>query len=218
MRLEPKKGCFKRPNKALQPDQPISRPPVSTDTKRRNMTHHNGTRTLGAILYKNFELLDLFGPLEMFGNIVPGIKIVTVAEQPGPVRSAQGPKTVAEYGFGECPRLDLILLPGGIGTLEQFKNPAVLNFLRNVRLRLKSPCPFAPGPLFWPRPACLTGGVPPPTNNSFAWPPVRATGSNGLPKPVGWKTGRSQPPPASPRVSIWPWPSSPGSLDGSGRS
>lgn len=48
------------------------------------MTDKNSIRILGAILYKNFELLDLFGPLEMFGNNVPEIKIVTVAEKPGP--------------------------------------------------------------------------------------------------------------------------------------
>ena len=98
------------------------------------MTERNVTRTLGAVIYENFELLDLFGPLEMFGNIVPGIKIVTVAEQPGSVRSAQGPKTIAEYGFSECPRLDLILLPGGIGTVKQLHNVAMLEFLKDRSL------------------------------------------------------------------------------------
>jgi transcriptional regulator GlxA family with amidase domain len=98
------------------------------------MTERNATRTLGAVIYKNFELLDLFGPLEMFGNIVPGIKIVTVAEQLGPIRSAQGPKTIAEYGFSECPRLDLILVPGGIGTMEQLNNAAILQFLKDRSL------------------------------------------------------------------------------------
>ncbi len=98
------------------------------------MTERNATRTLGAVIYENFELLDLSGPLEMFGNIVPGIKIVTVAEQPGSVRSAQGPKTVTEYGFSECPRLDLILLPGGIGTVKQLHNVAMLEFLKDRSL------------------------------------------------------------------------------------
>lgn len=98
------------------------------------MTERNNTRTLGAVIYENFELLDLFGPLEMFGNIVPGIKIVTVAEQPGSVRSAQGPKTVTEYGFSKCPRLDLILLPGGIGTVKQLHNVAMLEFLKDRSL------------------------------------------------------------------------------------
>jgi hypothetical protein len=53
------------------------------------------TRTLGAILYERFELLDYYGPLEMFGSIGPELRIVTVAEKVGPVGSAQGPKTVA---------------------------------------------------------------------------------------------------------------------------
>ena len=37
-------------------------------------------RNLGAVLFEDFELLDLYGPLEMFGNIGPELKIVTVAE------------------------------------------------------------------------------------------------------------------------------------------
>jgi transcriptional regulator GlxA family with amidase domain len=86
--------------------------------------------TLGAIFYENFELLDVYGPLEMFGSIGPELHIVTVAQQAGPVTSYQGPKTVAQYGFDDCPPLDLILLPGGIGTLAELKNPAMLEFLR----------------------------------------------------------------------------------------
>ena len=50
-------------------------------------------RILGAVLYENFELLDLYGPLEMFGNIGPELKIVTIAEISGAIRSAQGPYT-----------------------------------------------------------------------------------------------------------------------------
>ena len=86
--------------------------------------------TLGAIFYEGFELLDVYGPLEMFGSVGPELRIVTVAETAGPVASFQGPKTLAEYGFGDCPPLDLILLPGGFGTIEQLANDALLEFLR----------------------------------------------------------------------------------------
>lgn len=87
-------------------------------------------RTLGAVLYNNFELLDLYGPLEMFGSIGVELGIATIAERPGPVASFQGPKTVAEYGFADAPLLDLILLPGGLGTMAELENPAMLEFLR----------------------------------------------------------------------------------------
>ncbi len=86
--------------------------------------------TLGAIFYEGFELLDMYGPLEMFGSVGPELSIVTVAEQAGPVASFQGPKSLAEYGFDDCPRLDLVLLPGGFGTIAQLENEALLEFLR----------------------------------------------------------------------------------------
>ena len=90
--------------------------------------------TLGAIVYRDFELLDLYGPLEMFGTVLdqsgePAVRIVTVAETPGPVESAQGPQTVATYGFADAPDLDLLLLPGGIGTLPALTNQPLLDFL-----------------------------------------------------------------------------------------
>jgi putative intracellular protease/amidase len=90
----------------------------------------NKTRTLGAIFYEGFELLDTYGPLEMFGGLEGDVKIVTVAERAGEVASVQGPKTVAEYGFDDCPHLDLILLPGGIGSVRELGNEALLEFLR----------------------------------------------------------------------------------------
>src|SRR5262245_24630659 len=88
------------------------------------------SRTLGAVLYEDFELLDLYGPLEMLGSIGAELRIVTVAEKTGPVASLQRPKTVAEFDFASAPMLDLILLPGGFGTIPQLENPAMLDFLR----------------------------------------------------------------------------------------
>jgi transcriptional regulator GlxA family with amidase domain len=87
-------------------------------------------RTLGAVLYPQFELLDLYGPLEMFGALGAALRIVTVAEQAGPVASAQGPVTLAEHGFADAPKLDLVLVPGGVGTFPQLANEALLEFLR----------------------------------------------------------------------------------------
>ncbi len=38
-------------------------------------------KTLGAILYPDFELLDLYGPLEMFGSLEGACRIVTVSDR-----------------------------------------------------------------------------------------------------------------------------------------
>ncbi len=88
------------------------------------------TRTLGALLYEDFEVLDLFGPVEMFGNLTGAVQVVTVAERPGPVRSAQGTRVDAEHGLDDCPPLDLLLVPGGIGTRTQVDNARLIDWLR----------------------------------------------------------------------------------------
>ena len=84
---------------------------------------------LGAILYPKFELLDVFGPLEMFG-ILPQVDITIVAEHAGSVASTQGPSIEVDGTFEDAPPLDLLLLPGGIGCLEEVSNEAMLEFLR----------------------------------------------------------------------------------------
>ncbi len=89
------------------------------------------TRTLGIVLYPGFELLDVYGPAEMFGNVTGKLKVVMVAQKAGSIASAQGPRVVAQYGFDDCPPLDLVLVPGGLGTLRELNNPAMLQWLRD---------------------------------------------------------------------------------------
>jgi putative intracellular protease/amidase len=92
---------------------------------------------VGGLLYPNFELLDLFGPLEMFSLLgANGARLQLIAETAGPVASAMGgdgplgPKALADYGFADAPPLDVLLIPGGFGTIPQLENPAMLDFLR----------------------------------------------------------------------------------------
>lgn len=85
---------------------------------------------LGAVFYDQFELLDMYGPLEMFGWVGDHLEIVSVAEQAGAVAPVKGPASVAEFGFADCPPLDLILVPGGLGTIPALANPALIEFLR----------------------------------------------------------------------------------------
>jgi transcriptional regulator GlxA family with amidase domain len=88
-------------------------------------------RTVGALLFEGFELLDVFGPLEAWGMLAlsGACKVVTTAENAGPVASAQGPRAVADFALDDCPRLDVIVVPGGLGTRRESNNPVVLEWL-----------------------------------------------------------------------------------------
>lgn len=88
------------------------------------------SRTLGTVLFPGFELLDTFGPLEMFGNMHGVVDVVMVSEHGGAVKSGQGPSVVTEHSFAACPKLDMILVPGGMSTRTEVDNPAMVAFLK----------------------------------------------------------------------------------------
>jgi transcriptional regulator GlxA family with amidase domain len=71
---------------------------------------------VGALVFPGFELLDVFGPLELFGLLYERATISLLAMTPGPVPSAQGPACVAEAAFRGDLGLDVLLVPGGRGT------------------------------------------------------------------------------------------------------
>ncbi|MCG8455443.1 MAG: DJ-1/PfpI family protein [Holophagales bacterium] len=87
-------------------------------------------KRVGVVLFPGFEVLDVYGPVEMWGY-VPGFELVTVAEKAGPVESSHGIETVAEHSFDSAPELHLLLVPGGAGTRSAMQDPKMLDFLRS---------------------------------------------------------------------------------------
>jgi transcriptional regulator GlxA family with amidase domain len=61
--------------------------------------------------------------------------VVMVAQHKGPVTAgsmsnASMPSVIADYDFVDAPPLDLMVLPGGVGTFPELENLAMLDFLR----------------------------------------------------------------------------------------
>ncbi|WP_163835615.1 DJ-1/PfpI family protein [Spartinivicinus ruber] len=87
---------------------------------------------IAAVLFEGYELLDYYGPLQMFGMLGNYYDIYQVAESTGLVMSSAGIKGVAEYSFDEPIQYDLVLVPGGNGTRQQVRKDApVLSWLRS---------------------------------------------------------------------------------------
>ncbi|MBL9080779.1 MAG: DJ-1/PfpI family protein [Planctomycetales bacterium] len=87
-------------------------------------------QTLGLVLFDGFEILDACGPLEVWGNLKTRVKVVTVAATAGPIKSSQGAAMIADHSFADCPPLDMLLIPGGLGAFTALKDEATLEFLR----------------------------------------------------------------------------------------
>ncbi|MDZ4858980.1 MAG: DJ-1/PfpI family protein [Candidatus Hydrogenedentes bacterium] len=106
----------------------------------RSGTEQNSAKTLGVVLYPGFEVLDVFGPVEMFISVgAERLRVIMIAEEAGPVASGtmsdkagnwSGPKVVADYGFADAPHVDILMIPGGAGTIKQLTNTACHEFLK----------------------------------------------------------------------------------------
>jgi transcriptional regulator GlxA family with amidase domain len=127
------------------------------------------TRTLGIVLFPEFELLDVCGPLEMFGNLKGMIDVLMVAQQRGPVESAQGPSVVADHGFADCPPLDLLLVPGGIGTRREVDNPVLLEWLCTRASEAEIAMTVCTGTALLARTGMLDGRQATTNKRVFAW-------------------------------------------------
>lgn len=129
-------------------------------------------RTVGVLLFPAFEVLDVFGPLEVFGNRnfadMP-FAVTTVAERPGPVASAQGPSALAEHGFDDCPRLDVLLVPGGIGTRAEVGNSVLLEWLERRAPEAEIVASVCTGAALLARAGLLDGHRATTNKRSFSW-------------------------------------------------
>jgi transcriptional regulator GlxA family with amidase domain len=90
------------------------------------------TLTIGLLIFDRVEELDFVGPWEVFAMAQESgadLRVVTIAPNGGTVRCAKGLRVIADHGFTDAPRLDVLLVPGGEGTRPLATNDHVLNWI-----------------------------------------------------------------------------------------
>ncbi len=94
--------------------------------------------TIGIVLFERAEELDWVGPFEVFtmarevsGDRGPasGLRVVLISEEGGVVTGAKGLRNEVNASFAEAPQIDVLLIPGGLGTRVEMKNARMLDFL-----------------------------------------------------------------------------------------
>jgi len=128
-----------------------------------------GKRRLGALFFDRFELLDIFGPLEMFGVLPDLYEIVTVAERKPSMASTQGPSVTIDRTFADCGQLDVLLVPGGIGTRGEVNNPALLRFIADQYPKLTVLASICTGAGLLARAGVLDGRRATSNKRAFQW-------------------------------------------------
>lgn len=124
---------------------------------------------VAAVVFPGFEVLDLFGPVEMLWMPKDAFPIAIVAEHRGEVASAQGVKVVADFEFSDPEEYDILLVPGGRGTRTEVSNPVILDWLRRAEPRAKYVTSVCTGSALLAKAGLLDGQRATSNKNAFDW-------------------------------------------------
>ena len=101
----------------------------------------NKKLTAGILIYDNVEVLDFTGPFEVFNQVrldesrrfaerTP-MEILLVTHSEEPIKTFGDMFVAQDCTFEECPPLDILVVPGGMGERLENHNPVLLEFIRS---------------------------------------------------------------------------------------
>jgi transcriptional regulator GlxA family with amidase domain len=96
--------------------------------------------TTGFLIFPDAEELDFVGPWEVFTmarHVKTDDRCVTIAQSAAPVRCAKGLRVIPDHTFADAPELDVVLVPGGIGTRREVNNAELIDWLRKAGARAR---------------------------------------------------------------------------------
>ncbi|MDT0545234.1 MULTISPECIES: DJ-1/PfpI family protein [Streptomyces] len=92
--------------------------------------------TYGLLVFEGAEELDFVGPWEVFtaSSMLRdhADTALLIAERPGAVRCNKGMRVLPDHTLDDHPPLDVLLVPGGMGTRREVSNPAVIDWIRKT--------------------------------------------------------------------------------------
>lgn len=94
---------------------------------------------VGILIFPDVEVLDFCGPFEVFSTTrldesrrredQSPFEVLLVAEGTEAVRATGGLRVLPGHTLASCPRLDLLVVPGGWGTRAGLENQALINWI-----------------------------------------------------------------------------------------
>jgi transcriptional regulator GlxA family with amidase domain len=91
-------------------------------------------RSVGILLFDDVEVLDFTGPFEVFS--VAGrragshpFNVFTVAQHEQPISARNRLVVTPGFSFANAPAIDILVVPGGLGTRREMENPAILSWV-----------------------------------------------------------------------------------------
>lgn len=115
-------------------------------------------KKVAILVFDGMELLDFAGPGEVFATAGQGraFEVFTVAATTAPIRSQGFVAIEPRYSFADCPKPDILVVPGGATRTSQ-EDAAVLNWVRKTSVGAEVTLSVCTGSLILARAGLLDG-------------------------------------------------------------
>jgi transcriptional regulator GlxA family with amidase domain len=147
--------------------------------------------SVGFVLFDGFEVLDVFGPLELLGQVSDRFEIQLIGPVAGPVTSAQGPQVIADRAYADAPPCDIVLVPGGPGTRRLVDDERFLAWLRGWASKAKYVTSVCTGSGVLAAAGLLDGYGATSNKRAFGWASSQGPGVDWIPK-ARWVEDRNR--------------------------
>jgi len=87
------------------------------------------TLHIGLLVFPNLQQLDLTGPYDVFASL-PDVTVHLIWKTREPIRSSTGLILQPTTDFADCPALDVICIPGGLGVDALMEDAQTLAFIK----------------------------------------------------------------------------------------
>lgn len=107
---------------------------------------------VGIFIFNDVELLDFAGPYEVFSvasemHDYKYFSVFTISENGDMIKTVNGLKVQPDFSFDTHPNMDILLIPGGVGSRKLIKNARVLDWVKKNTLRSEITCSVCSGAL-----------------------------------------------------------------------
>ena len=124
---------------------------------------------VSVLLFDDYETLDVFGPVEIFGRLKSEYQLAFYSEQGGLVTNNHGVTILTENMGNISNGTDILLIPGGYGTRKEVDNDAYIDQIRSISELSKFVLTVCTGSALLAKTGLLNGKKATSNKRAFDW-------------------------------------------------
>jgi putative intracellular protease/amidase len=145
---------------------------------------------VAVLLFDDFETLDVFGPVEIFGRLKEHYRVSFYSAAGGLVKNTHGVSIMTEHLEEIMNGADIFLIPGGHGTRKEVGNTLLIEKIRGISQLSEYVLTVCTGSALLAKTGLLDGKKATSNKRAFEWVTLQGKNVNWIRKARWTKDGK----------------------------